>query len=138
MLGFEGDEVYRETYYEEEIIVDDGVRVFQDTRDDETEVSLLQDVGELLATANNNRPNQTPSTPSSPPPSAATTTSSTQKWTAPSAPQEIQAPTRPPESPDAAVPNAVQIPQAFDQSIGDAVSFNMFGLLAFCLALFRP
>ena len=144
MLGFEGDEVYRESYYEEEIISDDGIRLFQDIteHEDETESSLLPDVAELLARVNSTRPDpsDTITTPTTPTPtptpvSPTTTTAMTEekvhKWNVPSAPQNIGLPSRPPESPDQRQPSSVEIPKAFDPSQSESVSHN--SLLNFLL-----
>ena len=135
MLGFEGDEVYRESYYEEEIVSDDGIRLFQDIteheNEDETESSLLPDVAELLARVNSKRPDPsdtttatTPTTPTpvSPPPT--TTEEKVHKWNIPSAPQNIALPSRPPESPDQRQPSSVEIPKAFDQSQNEEVGYD--------------
>ena len=83
------------------------------------EASLLQDVGELLANADGNKGNDAAAAAATP---ASPSETKPQKWQIPSAPQEIQAPTRLPESPEH-VRNNVQIPKAFDQSEDDTVSF---------------
>ena len=121
VLGFKGSEVYRESFYEEEVsALDDLLAIKED--EDETERSLLPPAEEELPP----QPvvPQSPSAAAHATPYSATFVSPTsnkdqKKWTPPAAPQEIQAP-RPPSSPEEQVRNSVSIPEVFDSSAATA------------------